>query len=125
MSDIALLRGHLEKLLNTQSEDGAFLIVTLCSSDDFLQLTGDSRGVQLDFPLVTARQISFESAIKQVAAREGLQLIENKGEDGARYLDMDMPMDVTETTRIVSVFLRDVFRVNERTMLEYECEGFE
>ena len=47
----------------------AFLIIELADSGDFLQLSGDRSGVQVDFPQVTPRQRSFEKRIREMAAR--------------------------------------------------------
>jgi len=84
----------------------AFLIITIAHSDDFMQLTGDESGVQIDFILVTARQRGFEDKIREVAAREGLEVFENHGSDGARFLDIYINGESREVAAVCSKLLR-------------------
>lgn len=121
MSNLSQLDVQVERLLSSSGEEGSFLIITVGGTEDFMQLVGDASGVQLDFPLVSGRQLSFEATFKEVARREGLEVEENS--DGAsRFLDIDLPTDAAKVTAIVKTFLRDVYRVNEQTPLEFESE---
>ena len=124
MANLSALQSYVESLLRTRSDDGAFLIVTLSGTEDFLQLVGDAAGVQLDFPLVTARQLSFEAAFRAVASREGLVIAELE-EGDSRFLNIDLSPEPAEVTRVTKIFLQDVFRVNTATNLEFELEGVE
>jgi hypothetical protein len=124
MNDLAQLNNYVEHLMRATSDDGAFLIVTLGGTEDFLQLVGDARGVQLDFPLVTGRQLSFESTFKAVAQREKLNINEiTEGE--SRFLNIELPVNPAEVARLTKIFLQEVFRVNEASILEFELEGVE
>lgn len=124
MGKLANVDCEVRRLLGTHSDDGAFLIITVEGTEDFLQLVGDARGVQLDFPLVTGRQMSFEAAFKAVAQGEGLSVVENS-DGSSRFLDIHLNSDVHEVSRITKVFLQGVFRVNDHTELLFECEDDE
>jgi hypothetical protein len=121
MAKLSELDNEIADLLSTRSEDGAFLIITVSGTEDFVQLVGDASGVQLDFPLVTGRQLSFESAFKALAQREGLDIVENS--DGtSRFLDINLASDAGNVTRVTKLFLRELFRVNDQSTLEFERE---
>jgi hypothetical protein len=122
MGNLSSLQAYIESLMRTKSDDGAFLIVTLSGTEDFLQLVGDAAGVQLDFPLVTGRQLSFEAAFRVVAEREGL-IIDEVKEGDSRFLNINLSTNPAEVSRITRTFLQDVFRVNATTNLEFELEG--
>ena len=55
------LESHIEKMMKS-TMTGAFLIVKVYGTSDFIQFSGSERNVQLDFPLVTDRQKSMEAA---------------------------------------------------------------
>jgi len=125
MSDLAKLKPYIEQLISTSPSAGAFLIVTVSGTEDFLQMTGDTSGVQLDFPLITGRQISLESRIRMVAEGRGLVLVENSGSDGSRFLDIDLSADPVEAARASEILLREVFGVTDATSLEFAGDGID
>jgi len=125
MTNLSKLQPYLEQLIHTSPNDHAFLIVTVSGTEDFLQMTGDSGGVQLDFPLVTGRQQSMESTIRMVADRNGLVLVENRGSDGSRFLDIDLSADAVEAARVCEILLREVFAVDNTTGLEFAGDGID
>jgi hypothetical protein len=125
MSDLTKIKSYVEQLIRTSPGDGAFLIITVNGTEDFLQMTGDTRGVQLNFPLITARQMSMESNIRAVAARNGFTLTENNGSDGSRFLDIGMAANASEVAQVSEILLREVFRVGEATKLDFEGDGIE
>ena len=104
---------------------GAFLIIGVGDSDDFIQLSGDATGVQLDFPMVTARQQSKELIIRSVAKAEGLVLVENYGSDGTRFLDFDIEPPAQRIADVCATMLRQVFDVSDRSELFFELEGLD
>jgi hypothetical protein len=107
-----------------RSEDAnAFLIIEIAHSEDFLQLSGDASGVQIDFPLVTARQRGYEKKIREVASREGLEVVETYGSDGSRFLDMDVNGESSEVTAVCSKLLREVFSVSGDGELLFQHGG--
>jgi hypothetical protein len=120
--DTTELHDHVDRLMRAPS-DGAFLIISVYGTTDFLQLSGDPQGVQIDFPLITDRQLSLESKIRSAAEAEGLVVVENKGSDGSRFLDIDIEEDAAGVTRVCRVLLRDVFGAGETAQLEFEGDG--
>lgn len=120
--DTTELQDHVDRLMRAPS-DHAFLIISVSGTDDFLQLTGNMKGVQIDFPLITARQLSLESKIRLTAEAEGLVVVENKGSDGSRFLDIDIEEDVAGVTLVCRVLLREVFGAGEAARLEFNGDG--
>ena len=57
------LERYIDRLMRSTSET-SFLVVIVGHEDDFIQMTGNRAGVQLDFPLVTQRQQMREDLIK-------------------------------------------------------------
>jgi hypothetical protein len=125
MSDLTKIKSYVEQLIRTSPGDGAFLVITVNGTEDFLQMTGDTSGVQLNFPLITARQMSMESNIRAVAERNGFVLVENKGSDGSRFLDINLSANASEAARVSEILLREVFRVADATKLDFEGDGIE
>lgn len=122
MDETDELRDYVERLMRS-TWDGAFLVVTVEGSEDFVQMTAGEEGVQIDFPLVTARQRGFESKIRATAEGEGLAVEENVGSDGARFLDMYLAKDADAVARACRAFLREVFGAREDTRLEFDGDG--
>jgi hypothetical protein len=116
------LRNYVERLMRAP-EDGAFLIVTVAGSEDFLQLLAGVEDVQIDFPLITDRQRGVESRIRAAAEGEGLTVEEVEGSDGAHFLDMYLEKDAGRVTRVCRTFLRDVFGAGDDARLEFESDG--
>jgi hypothetical protein len=116
------LQDHIDRLMRAPS-DGAFLIISVSGTDDFLQLTGDTDGVQIDFPLITSRQLSLEAKIRLAAEAEGLAVVENKGSSGERFLDIDIEGHAVEMARVCRVLLRNVFGARDDARLEFEGDG--
>jgi hypothetical protein len=122
MNNTDELRDYVERLMRA-SEEGAFLIVSVAGSEDFVQMIAGGEDVQIDFPLVTDRQRGFESKIRTTAASEGLAVEENEGDDSARFLDMYVEKDAGRVARVCRSFLRDVFGAGENARLEFESDG--
>jgi hypothetical protein len=100
----------------------AFLTINI-TPDDFMQLTGDASGVQIDFPLITARQRGFETKIRHVASGAHLEVIENSGSDGSRFLDMNVNGASDKVAAICSKILRGVFGVSGDVALTFQHDG--
>lgn len=113
---------YVERLM-LSTDESSFLIIDIAHSNDFMQLTGDERGVQLDFPMIAARQQSFEKKIREVASREGLEVEETFGSDGARFLDVNINGDSRHAAAVCSTFLREVFNVPGDAELIFQHAG--
>jgi hypothetical protein len=125
MATISDLESYVDRLIRAAATDSAFLIVTVTGTEDFVQLIGDVDSVDLDFPLVTSRQIGFESKFRSIVEVEGYPLVENKGDDGARFLNVELPLSASEVARITEVFLNELFGVGQRTELDFEGDYLE
>lgn len=115
------LEANLSKLMGSNN-DHAFLIIEVSGTEDFIQFSGDDKGVQLDFPLVTDRQKEMEAQIRQSAKNQNLAIIENKGSDGSRFLDIDIDGSPSEITEISKALLKSIYRVNESSTLMFQLE---
>ena len=122
MSDAGELRDYVERLLSAPG-DGAFLIVTVAGTEDFLQMLVCGEELQIDFPLVTARQRALEPKIRAVAGGEGLAVEEVSGSNGAHFLDMYLEKDARRVARVCRTFLREVFGAGEDAPLEFKGDG--
>lgn len=113
---------YVDRLMRS-SDPYAFLIIKIVHSEDFMQLSGDASGVQVDFPQITPRQQSFEEKIKRVAGREGLEVVETHGSDGSRFLDLNVNGESRVVAAICSKVLREVYSVSGDTELLFEHTG--
>jgi hypothetical protein len=116
------IEGNIEKIMRTTKKD-AFLIAKVHGTSDFIQFSGDAKGVQLDFPLVTDRQKSMETAFRSVAKELNLQIVENRGSGGEHFLDIDIKGTAAEISFIVRTLMEKLFRVNQSTRIEYELNA--
>jgi hypothetical protein len=113
---------YIDRLMSA-NDDGAFLIISVAGAVDFLQLTGDARGAQIDFPLITDRQRSLEQRIRLAAERVGLPVVENRGGGSDRFLDINVEGTAAEVARVCRALLYDVFGASEGAELEFEGDG--
>jgi hypothetical protein len=116
------LRNYVGRLTRAP-EEGAFLIVTVAGTEDFVQMIAGADDVQIDFPLITDRQRGLEPEIRAAAGREGLAVEENEGDDGARFLDVYVEREAGRVERVCLSFLRGVFGAGEDARLEFESDG--
>lgn len=122
MSDADKIRHYVERLMRAPG-DGAFLVIAISGSDDFLQLTADAEGAQIDFPLITDRQRSLEPKIRLAAEGAGLPLVESESGGGDRFLDVNVEGSAAEVARICRVLLREVLGAGDDAELEFESDG--
>jgi hypothetical protein len=111
----------IRRLMNSK-KDGAFLIVGVQGSEDFLQMTSVSTRVQLDFPLITDRQQSLESNIRRAAANQKLIVKEQRGSDDSRFLDIDIDGEPTHIAAVCRRFMEQVYGASE-ARFRYEHDG--
>ena len=115
------IEGMIEGLMNSSNEY-AFLVIKIHGTEDFIQFTGGPEGVQLDFPLITDRQKNLESTFKRVGRELNLIVIENKGSDGSRFLDIELNGNASEITEIITKFIGNLFNVSSSTKLAFEYD---
>ena len=114
---------HYVDRLMCSKDPHAFMIVNIAHSEDFIQLSGDASGVQVDFPQITARQRSFEEKIRSVVAREGLELVETCGSDGSLFLDLNINGESRMVATVCSKVLREVYSLSGDVELIFEHVG--
>ncbi len=110
---------HLRKLMNSDN-DYAFLIIEISGTDDFIQISGDKKSVQLDFPLATDRQKNLESKFKQIAKQHNLDVVNSNGTDGTRLLDINMHGSPSEVAKASIRFMKGLFGVSENTEIDFQ-----
>ena len=120
-SQSASLQAHIERLMVSPRPD-SFVIVTVKGTGDFIQFTGDQTGVQLDFPIITARQKTKEQRFRETARKQGLAVIESKGSDGSRFLDINIEGSPSEVSRVARAFAAEFLDVTDDSDLEYKAE---
>jgi len=98
----------------------AFLAISVAGSPHFLQFSASSTGIELDFPLLTAEQQTYEKVFRQFCRGPDLSLRESSGSDGSRFLDCDMPRDAHRAAEIARQALRDLFGVADSARLTFE-----
>jgi hypothetical protein len=101
---------------------GAYLIIELGETPDFLQLTASAEGIELDMPLIGERQRMLEPRFRSVAAELGLAVRESRGSDGSRFLDIDLPV-TPATGALAQEFVTRFFELEEHTQLVFACHG--
>ena len=116
------LAPYVDRLMRS-IDPSAFLIIKIAHSEDFMQLSGDASGVQVNFPQITPRQQSFEERIKRVAGREGLEVVETHGSDRSRFLDLNVNGEWRVVAAICSKVLREVYSVSGDSELVFEHTG--
>ena len=116
------IESNIDKVMKSNKK-GAFLIATIQGINDFIQFTGNTTGVQLDFPLVTDRQKSMEMVYRSVAKELNLVIVENKGTSGHNFLDIDIKGTATQIAIISRILMEKLFMVNQSTKIEYELKS--
>ncbi len=116
------LAPYVDRLMRSK-DPHAYLIINIVHSEDFMQLSGDASGVELDFPQITPRQQSFEEKIRSVARLEGLEVVETHGSDGCRFLDLNVNGESRVVAAICSKVLREVYSVSGDAELLFQHVG--
>ena len=99
-----------------------FLVIRLNEQDDFIQCSGDPKGIQVNIPLITPRQIELESKIHIAINVLGLQLSETKGSDGSRFLDININGEAPQVSIIMQSLVYEVFGVTSSNKLRFDGE---
>lgn len=113
----------INELRNSKADD-AFLIIKIDGTENFIQFSGTSEVVQMDFPMITENQRTYEMRIKAYGKKHELEIVENLGTDGSRFLDFDLSGSASLiATQIVTAF-SDIFSVDSDRMLQFKFNGF-
>ena len=113
---------HLQRLLD--APEGSSLTIEVAGVEDaFVQFTAAPESIQIDQPLITARQVGREAALREVFTTGGLIPYESRGSDGSRFLDCDLPRDSAAAAIAVARVLQSVFGVGASTELRFVGNG--
>jgi hypothetical protein len=115
------IENNLNKLMSSNN-DHAFLIVEVSGTENFIQFSGGDKGIQLDFPLVTDHQKEIEAKVRQRAKDQNLVIIENKGSDGSRFLDINIDDSSSKIAEIVKSLLKNIYGVSESSKLMFQLD---
>jgi len=119
---VADVSTHIQRLLD--APEGSWLIIELRGLEDaFLQFTAGPDRIQIDHPLITARQVERQDAVRRVFAAAGLTPYETPGSDGARFLDCDVPRDPAGAAILVQQLVESVFEMGSSTELRFVGNG--
>jgi hypothetical protein len=99
------------------------VILTVKGTDDFVQYSGGTGGIQLDLPLVTEHQQNREAEVHAFFARQGERVVERRGTDGARFLDVDLPADPDRVARLTVGVVRELFGASQEVKLVVQSDG--
>jgi hypothetical protein len=113
------IESNIEKLMRSGEED-AFLIATVHGTGDYVQFTADAKSVQLDFPLITDRQKSLEMAFRSVSKGLGLEVMENSGSGGEKFLDVTIEGTAAEIAVVAASLMKKLFRIDQNEKIGCE-----
>jgi len=99
------------------------VILTVRGTDSFVQYSGGATGIQLDLPLITPHQQEREAAIHAFFAKQGERVIERRGTDGARFVDVDLPADPDRLARLTAGLVSEVFGASRIVKLVVQSDG--
>ena len=106
-------------IMMLSAEKYAFVIATVKGTRDFVQFSGNTKNIRLDFPLITDRQKSMEAAFRTTAKEMDLKIIENRGTGGEVFLDIDLKGTITEISVAARTFMERFFSITQDTKIKY------
>ena len=106
-------------IMMLSAEKYAFVIATVKGTRDFVQFSGNTKNIRLDFPLITDRQKSMEVAFRTTAKEMDLKIIENRGTGGEVFLDIDLKGTTTEISVAARTFMERFFGITQDTKIKY------
>jgi len=121
VGNVSDIERNISRLMNSDYEN-AFLIIYIFGTEDFLQFTGDAQGVQMDFPLITARQKSIEKRFRNIAKIQSLKIDDNQGSDGSGFLDIELNGEASDISIKIQKFMLELYQINEETKRNFELE---
>jgi hypothetical protein len=106
-------------IMMLSTEKYAFVIAMVQGTRDFVQFSGNTKNIQLDFPLITDRQKSMEVAFRTTAKEMDLKIIENRGTGGEIFLDIDLKGTTAEISVVARTFMERFFGITQDTQIKY------
>jgi hypothetical protein len=117
------LHKYIASLLSNGADDD-FLIIKIADSQDFFQFKNYQNKLEIDFPLVTERQKSLESRVRQALIDQNLKIIENKGSGNTIFLDSYIDQSAPKASETVFKIFEAVFNINKNTKLDFQWTSF-
>ncbi|MCG8334010.1 MAG: hypothetical protein MJE63_05805, partial [Proteobacteria bacterium] len=114
---------YIASLLKNGTEDD-FLIIEIGNPEDFFQFKNYQNELEIDFPLVTDKQKSLESRVRQALKDQNLVVVENKGSGDTIFLDSYIKQTNSDTSKVVQEVFKSVFGLNENTKLVFRWTSF-
>ena len=106
-------------IMMLSAEKYAFVIATVQRTKDFVQFSGNTKNIQLDFPLITDRQKNMEAAFRTTAKEMDLKIIENRGTGGETFLDIDLKGTTAEISLVARTFMERFLGITQDTKIKY------
>ena len=106
-------------IMMLSTEKYAFVIATVQGTRDFVQFSGNTKNIRLDFPLITDRQKSMEVAFRTTAKEMALKIIENRGTGDEVFLDIDLKGTTAEISVVARTFMERFFGITQDTKIKY------
>lgn len=108
--------------LMTTHNNNAFFIAQVHQSEDFLQFSGNSNVVQLDFPVITERQNELKLKFKEIAERMQLTVIESTPTADALFYDINFDGKPEQVSLKVKEFMTEFLNLSENTELKFSYD---
>ena len=106
-------------IMMLSTEKYAFVVATVKGTRNFVQFSGKTKKIQLDFPLITDRQKSMEAAFRTTAKEMDLKIIENRGTGGETFLDINLKGTTAEISVVARTFMERFFGITQDTQIKY------
>ena len=119
---MADIEAHIERLI-AGAETGPVLVIQVVNSPDFIQFSAAPRVVQIDFPLVTPEQRAREGQIRAFFMARDLEIIENYGSDGTRFLDVDLRATAAGVASLTAQAFVELFGTPSDAALNFSGDG--
>jgi hypothetical protein len=112
------LEGNIGQMM-ISTEKHPFVIAIVQGTNDFVQFSGDTKSIELDFPLVTDRQKSMEEKFRSMAKSMNLEAIERRGTGGELFLDIGLKGTAAEVSIVARAFMEKFLGIDQNTRIEY------
>ena len=106
-------------IMMLSAEKYAFVTATVKGTKDFVQFSGNTKNIRLDFPVITDRQKSMEAAFRTTAKEMDLKIFENRGTGGEIFLDIDIKGTTAEISAIARTFMERFLGITQDTKIKY------
>lgn len=116
------LLAHTTRLASSPDDSGT-LVIGVVDALPFVQFAGGAGGIEMDFPLVTDDQREREKAFRRFLVERGLTARVTEGDNGERFLDVDLPGDPSRVAQLARDVLTEVWEVGPSARLTFMGES--